>query len=394
MYSFDAFAPANSFLSLMKYAFLSPGAQLCQSTDPAVTVHADQWQNTPGGADVAGPIASDAVSDIDEVPTLPAAKHASPEATLPQEESPQWFSQCFEVDGTPQMFKIFIPSSYRSQSLPLIVMLHGAHQAPDDFSAGTGMNAVAEEEGYIVVYPEQAESANLLRCWNWFRPKDRARECGETAAIAALTREVMATYNVDDARVYVAGMSAGGAMAVNLAVTHPDLFAAVAIHSGVAFGVADEHVSALCAMNDGKGKIRLPGAIVEAKNRRAVPLIIFHGDADDTVHPRNSDQIVAMGRMLHGDFEPIERTGSAHIDAAAGQYAYSRTVFRDQCGSVAVEQWLVHGLGHAWSGGHPHGSYTDSSGPCASKEAVRFFKQVHEECMSRRDGIDAFELTD
>src|SRR5260370_7990018 len=155
----------------------------------------------------------------------------------------------------------------------MIVMLHGAQQDPDDFAAGTEMNAAPEAQGYIVVYPEQWEGANPLRCWNWFRPADQMRESGETAMVAALTREVMAICNVDDARVYVAGMSAGGAMAVNLAVTHPDLYAAAAIHSGVAFGVADEPLSALCPMNDAMRKAPLPTTSSPQARPRTLPMI-------------------------------------------------------------------------------------------------------------------------
>lgn len=171
--------------------------------------------------------------------------------------------------------------------------------------------------------------------------------------IAAITREVIAAYHVDPARVYVAGMSAGGAMAVNLAVTHPDLYAAAAVHSGVAFGVADEAFSALCAMNDGMGKVRLPARAPDDFQHRAVPLIVFHGDADETVHPRNSDQIVAMRGLLHGNCGATLEPSSTYAAKTEKGYAYTRRVFYDENGFPVSEQWLVHGLGHAWSGGSP-----------------------------------------
>ncbi|SAL44131.1 PHB depolymerase family esterase [Caballeronia arvi] len=355
---FDPFGPANTFWSLFGYAPLSSGAQFIGDTETAV----------------AHPVDRQRVEEAEEAFEKRTA--ARLEERFVSTGSQQWLSQRFDAGDDTQCFKIFIPSSYCGQPLPLIVMLHGAQQDPDDFAAGTGMNDVAEDEGYIVVYPEQSESANPLRCWNWFRPANQTREYGETATIAALTRHVMETYNVDGARVYVAGMSAGGAMAVNLAVTHPELYAAAAIHSGIAFGVADEQLSALCAMNDGKGKIRLPELFPEGQTQRTVPLIVFHGDADDTVHPRNGDQIVAMNQMLYGDVGCDEPADSMRIDPEATLHAYTRRVFRDQRGALVGEQWLIHGLDHAWSGGHPDGTYTDLRGPSATREIVRFFRQV------------------
>jgi poly(hydroxyalkanoate) depolymerase family esterase len=254
-------------------------------------------------------------------------------------------------------------------------MLHGAQQDADDFAAGTQMNDVAEKAGFIVVYPEQSESANLLRCWNWFNPSNQARDSGETAALAALTSELIVQCNADPDRVYVAGLSAGGAMAINLAVVYPDLYAAAAVHSGVAFGVADEHFSALCAMNDGRGRVRLPKTLSSAAQTRAVPLIVFHGDSDDVVHPRNSEQIVEMSRMWRDHVIDAPLAKATHVEREDNRYAYTHHVWEDQDGLLLGEQWLVHGLGHAWSGGHPDGTYTDVLGPDASAEIVRFVSQ-------------------
>jgi poly(3-hydroxybutyrate) depolymerase len=194
--------------------------------------------------------------------------------------------------------------------------------------------------------------------------------------IAALTREVMAMCEVDEGRVFVAGMSAGGAMAVNLAVTHSDLYAAAAIHSGVAFGVASEPMSALCAMNDGMGKVRLRDGSSSGLRPRAVPMIVFHGDADDTVHPRNGDQIVAMRALLLGDPRKTPSPALTRVEREENGHAYTRHVFHDDRGVPIGEQWLVHGLGHAWSGGHPGGTHTDARGPDATREIVRFFGQI------------------
>jgi poly(hydroxyalkanoate) depolymerase family esterase len=349
------------------------------SSDPLASAHDTFWSLFALGpmglaaqffVDPETAVATQPLKDV-----VPEVKEAPVVRVEPATGAARWLSRRFEYDDDTLPFKLYIPSGYEGRPLPLIVMLHGAQQDADDFAAGTGMNAVAESEGYIVVYPEQSEGANLFRCWNWFRPGDQTRESGETAMVAALTREVMAMCNVDAARVYVAGMSAGGAMAVNLAVTHPELYAAAAIHSGMAFGVADEPLSALCAMNDGMGKVRLPVAAAGGVRARAVPLIVFHGDADDTVHPRNGEQVVAMSRLLLGDDADAHPPALTHLDSAENGYAYTRHVFRDPENVTVGEQWIVHGLGHAWSGGNPGGTHTDVRGPHATHEIVRFFAQ-------------------
>jgi poly(3-hydroxybutyrate) depolymerase len=190
--------------------------------------------------------------------------------------------------------------------------------------------------------------------------------------LMALTRAIVPMVNGDETRVYVAGLSAGGAMAVNLIVRYPDRFAAAAIHSGVAFGVADEPLAALCAMRDGMGRVNLPETPPHDIRPRAVPLIVFHGDADDTVHPRNSDQIVAMGLQLH-DCQISPSHVSTHGEEGAHAHSYTRHVFCNRDDVPVVEQWTVHGLGHAWSGGRPQGSHTDARGPDVTAEIIRFF---------------------
>lgn len=371
----NLFDPLGSAHEAFWSLFVSAPAGLVAQcfVDPQTTVASPAPQAPPQPVTDVPAFARDDASNRQVRTIAPAVM---PPAPLVQDaDALQWSSGRFEHAGDTHRFKLYVPGGYHGQRLPLIVMLHGAQQDPDDFAAGTEMNAVAEAEGFIVVYPEQSEGANPLRCWNWFRPADQMRDSGETAAIAALTREVMATCNVDEARVYVAGMSAGGAMAVNLVVTHPDLFAAAAIHSGVPYGVADEPLSALCAMNDGMGKVRLPETPSDGTALRVVPLIVFHGDADDTVHPRNSDQIVAMRRLLLGEPVDMQPAASTHVDGAENGHAYTRHVYRDPEGVPGAEQWLVHGLGHAWSGGHPGGTHTDARGPHATREIVRFFGQ-------------------
>lgn len=364
---FDPLETHETFWSFFALAPLNLAAQLF--VDPGTLIE------DPSSAKLAAPEAHEVLPERGNgsCGSPRAAGTYQPPALQPG--VPQWLSSHFEHGDDAHRFKLYVPGGYSGQPLPMIVMLHGAQQDPDDFASGTGMNAVAESQGCIVVYPAQSEGANLFRCWNWFRPADQVRASGETAMVAALTREIMTTYNVDETRVYVAGMSAGGAMAVNLVVTHPDLYAAAAVHSGVAFGVANEPLSALCAMNDGMGKLRLPELAAGTGAPRAVPMIVFHGDADETVHPRNGDQIVAMSLLLAGEQADAPPFLSTQLEHASTGYSYTRHVFLNGKGLPVIEQWLVHGLGHAWSGGSRDGTHTDDRGPHASSEIVRFFAQ-------------------
>jgi poly(hydroxyalkanoate) depolymerase family esterase len=251
--------------------------------------------------------------------------------------------------------------------MPLLVMLHGCTQSPDDFAAGTRMNAWADVHGFLVVYPAQSANANGSNCWNWFRTGDQARDSGEPSLIAGITREVAAAYTVDARRIFVAGMSAGGAMAVVLGATYPDLYAAIGAHSGLPYGAAHDTPSAFAAM-----KRRGVGA--GPANRavaRAIPTIVFHGDRDHTVDAGNGAEIVERATAARSDRQEL-RT-QVHTGNAAGGRSYSRTEYVDGANRPVVEQWVLHGAGHAWSGGSPSGSFTDARGPDASAEMIRFF---------------------
>ncbi len=277
-------------------------------------------------------------------------------------------------------YKLYVPAAHAAEGgadVPLVVMLHGCTQTPDDFAAGTRMNALAERHGFLVVYPAQAANANGSKCWNWFRPEDQQREGGEPAIIAGIVREVAASHRVDPGRVFAAGLSAGAAMAVVLGVTHPELFAAVGAHSGLPYAAAHDMASAFAAMqgggaNGGSGRAH-PAAAA------CVPTIVFHGDSDRTVDARNGDAIVAHAAAGTADAARLRAT--ADTGATAGR-SYVRTLHADASGKAVVEQWLVHGAGHAWSGGSAQGSFTDGSGPDASAEMVRFF-------LAQRPGSDA-----
>ena len=254
-------------------------------------------------------------------------------------------------------FKLYVPAGYRTDgSAPLLVMLHGCTQDPADFAAGTRMNALAEMHGALVVYPEQPATANPQKCWNWYLPDHQAGSAGEPAIIAGITRQVMEKFRVDPRRVYVAGVSAGAAMALILAATRPDLYAAVGAHSAVPFRAASNVAEALGAMRT--------GGSADAAVGSGVPLIAFHGAADAVVNPANAERISAQwARGTH----PTQSRDTA------GGYSYSRSVYRDSAGRILHERWIVDGLGHAWSGGAPEGTYTDPRGPDATGEMMRFF---------------------
>lgn len=274
-------------------------------------------------------------------------------------------------------YKLYVPSHYQGQALPLVVMLHGCNQNPDDFAAGTCMNCVAEEYQCLVVYPGQAAAANQSNCWNWFKATDQRRDRGEPSLIAGITRQIIDTYCVDARRVYVAGLSAGGAMAAVMGVTYPDLYAAIGVHSGLPYAAAHDLPSAFAAMSRGAGAPgrRQQGDSPEAvPYTRVVPAIVFHGDHDTTVHPRNGDQVIAQWTAIHGEGATSLQVAVQHGQVPDG-HAYTRDVYQDACGVSILEQWRVHGAGHAWSGGSRSGSYTDPRGPDATREMIRFFHE-------------------
>lgn len=257
-------------------------------------------------------------------------------------------------------YRLFVPSRLADGPKGLVLMLHGCTQDPDDFARGTDMNSHAERHGLIVVYPHQSRAHNAQGCWNWFRPEDQRAEAGEAALLAALARSVATEFSVPSDAIFAAGLSAGGAMAATLAATHPSLFAAVGIHSGLPHGIAHDVPSAFGAM-------RGQGGRAPRKATGAVRMIIFHGAADATVHPSNAEALAAAaGPALRG-------TSRREQGRSEGCRAYSRNVVEAGDGKPLVESWRIEGAGHAWSGGRLEGSYTDPAGPDASAEMVRFF---------------------
>jgi len=253
-------------------------------------------------------------------------------------------------------YRLYIPASRRDAPAPLVVMLHGCTQSPEDFAAGTRMNELAEEHGLLVAYPGQPPSANPQKCWNWFKPGDQARGQGEPALIAGITRQVAREHAIDPARIFIAGLSAGGAAAAIMGQAYPDLFAAIGVHSGLACGAARDIPSAFAAMNQGTATAK----------GRPIRTIVFHADRDSTVHPRNGEAVIAQSAAA-GLRMAVER------GRAGAGHGWQRTIHRDAEGRAMLEHWVVEGGGHAWSGGSPAGSYTDPRGPDASRAMLRFF---------------------
>jgi poly(hydroxyalkanoate) depolymerase family esterase len=282
---------------------------------------------------------------------------------VPVPDGARFEERTFANEAGSREYKLYVPSGYTGQALPLVVMLHGCTQSPDDFAAGTRMNELAEEQIFLVAYPAQTQAANMSKCWNWFSAGDQQRGRGEPSLIAGITRQIMRDFPVAPGQVYVAGLSAGGAAAAVMAATYPDLYAAVGVHSGLACGAASDMPSAFAAMKQG-------GALDAGRSCRTggpVRTIVFHGDRDTTVNPVNGDQVVAQAKAA------ADLTTTVSRGEAPGGIGYTRTVQADERGRPMLEQWVLHGAGHAWSGGSASGSYTEPRGPDASRAMIRFF---------------------
>ena len=288
-----------------------------------------------------------------------------PRKALEIPDGAQFLSRSYACAAGRRNYKLYIPSKNYVSGRPLLVMLHGGTQDADDFAAGTRMNALAEEHGLLVAYPSQSKNANPSLCWNWFKPEDQMRGAGEPSIIAGITSEIIAERDIDPQRVFVAGLSAGGAMAAVMGATYPEVYAAVGVHSGLPYQSATDVTSAFSAMRGDVGLQRHRGKSRATQDHALrVRTIVFHGDADQTVHPSNGAKIVEA-QAKTGD--SVERT------TASASRGYTRKIIRDKTGLAVGEEWLIHGSGHAWSGGSPDGTYTDPHGPDASREMLRFF---------------------
>lgn len=256
-------------------------------------------------------------------------------------------------------YRLYIPANRTDAPMPLVVMLHGCTQTPEDFAIGTGMNRIAEEQGLLVAYPMQPSARNAQKCWNWFRPEDQRRGQGEPALIAGLALDIVRDHHADPSRVYVAGLSAGAAAAVIVAAQYPDVFSAAGVHSGLPAGSAKDVPSAFSAMRQG-GPAQPHQAIV--------PVIVFHGSNDATVHPQNAKAVISQA--TDGMSDMTRETASSRSE---GGRSVERTIHRTKDGKPMAELWEIDRAGHAWMGGDAAGSYVDPTGPDASRHMVEFF---------------------
>ena len=354
---------------------------------------ASRWRTGFARADVQDAVVIDRAAH--ETPDSRPARSDAPPAAAPKTSIsdpaavPGSFTRmAFSHPGAPQdHYFLYVPPGANADTpMPLLLMLHGCTQHPQDFATGTGMNAAAAPANALVLYPAQPGSANPKGCWNWFRPTDQQRDAGEPAVLVAMVREVMARHPVDTRRVYVAGLSAGGAMAALLGREYPDLFAAVGVHSGLQAGAAHNVMGALSAMKNGAKAAPATRGGSHQSGAPALPprpIIVFHGDADSTVHARNGEQLIdaALASAIGGARNALQEE---HTGRSPGGKSYTRTVYYRTAdsadpsapppGKTAVaEHWVLHGAGHAWAGGHAGGSHTDPGGVNATEEMLRFF---------------------
>ncbi|WP_236712656.1 PHB depolymerase family esterase [Peribacillus muralis] len=282
-------------------------------------------------------------------------------------------------------YKVYVPSGYQSGTdVPLVVMLHGCTQDPNQFAAGTKMNDLAESEKFIVAYPEQPSSANSNKCWNWFDPAHQTRGSGEPSLIAGIVNQIKQNYTIDDNRVFTGGLSAGAAMAVIMGATYPDVFAAVSVGAGLEYKAATSVSNAYTAMSNGGPNPGLQGdAAYNAMGafKRVVPVVVFHGTADSTVNQVNANQVISQWAQTNDkasdgtDNNNIDDTAEQTISGTVpGGRTYKQYIYKDTAGSTVMEKYMVDGMGHAWSGGSTAGSYTDPNGPNATQISWDFFK--------------------
>ncbi|MEO6566323.1 MAG: PHB depolymerase family esterase [Casimicrobiaceae bacterium] len=319
------------------------------------------------------------VSTADTTADTRADSTAAPrEEAAPSDRghAPTLHTGLFKHAAGAREYLVYAPAVAPTEPAPLLLMLHGCTQSATDFARGTQMHLHAARQGYVVVYPLQSRRDNPNGCWNWFRPGDQQREAGEPALLAGLMAEMGSRFHGDARRVYVAGLSAGGAMAVTLAQAYPEVFRGVGVHSGLPYGCARDIPSALAAMRAGSGAA--PNVQPRRTSAAGVPTIVFHGDRDATVNVANASRIVTAAlapsteyERAQGDVATATRPGQV-----PGGHAFTTTRWTNPDGALRAERWIVHGGGHAWYGGNAEGSYTDARGPDASAEMLRFFGEL------------------
>lgn len=275
-------------------------------------------------------------------------------------------------------YELYVPAAYQAGApMPLVVALHGCTQTADGFRSLTRLDDLAAARGFIVLFPEQSKSANSFNCWNWFQTQHMQRGAGEPSIIAGLTDEIRLSYAIDPHKIYVTGLSAGGAMANVMGATYPDIYAAVGVGSGCEYAAG-----APCAGYKSADPELAGHQAYQAMGSRArvLPFIVFQGDNDTTVPPTNADQAVRAAQVA-GDWAdegaengsiPTAPMKSSFGQVSAGR-AYTLRNYSDGHGHELGQYWLVKGMGHAWSGGNPAQQYADATGPDESAAMYDFF---------------------
>ena len=321
-------------------------------------------------------------------------RRAQPRPTRPRGTGQgQWETDSIHTASGSRKYKLWVPATYDPRcASPLVMMLHGCRQKPQDLAEISGMNAIADRNNFLVVYPEQPLRANLLRCWNWFDPKHQARGAGEPALLAAVIEKVSSHKRIDRARVYIAGISAGGAMAAVVGATYPDLIAAVGAVAGLEYKAASSLTEGLAAMKHGGPDPEQMGLLAYqtmtpglSGRPKRMPVIVFQGDEDRYVNRINADQVISQwattNQCLHGDsgrsgiFTDVQVTQGK----VPGGRSFEKHAYHDRHGHLIMEKWMVAGMDHAWPGSPVAADYADPEGPNASEEMWRFFEETTRE---------------
>jgi len=323
---------------------------------------------------------SNAIRQLSRLPFLapsPARRRAAAPRPAVRRGAGRWVRSTYGGPGGSRAYDVYLPAGHRrAVRVPLVLLLHGCNQTAEEFVAATRFPALADRHGFVLVAPRQTRSHHPGGCWRWFGPGHQVRGAGEPAALAGITAAVLAEptrWRIDPARVYAAGISAGAGMAVVLAATYPDVFAAVGVHSGPAYRTARSAAGALAVM---RGRGVLPETIAGSA---FAPMVVVQGVADRVVHARNGDQVVeqwlahdAARQPSGADPGPVTRSRTTDRRSADGRRV-TVTRWYSRRGRKRLELWRVHGLGHAWSGGVRDGSYSDPRGPRASTAMWAFF---------------------
>ncbi len=302
-----------------------------------------------------------------------------------------WITGIAQNSFSSRHYKLWIPPTCGNHKpSALVMMLHGCTQTAEDFAALSGMNRIADRDSFLVVYPEQARRANFLKCWNWFDPKHQVRDAGEPAILADIVAQIQSSHNIDSQRVYVVGVSAGGAMAVVLAATYPDLFMALGVSAGVEFKGATSRSSGLALMRHGGPDPNRQGLLafqamaagLKKKPRLRIPVIVFQGSEDGHLHPVNADLLIAQWTKTNQCLAEGQRANglgklaeAASEEQMPGGRSFTKHRYRDGVG-LLMEKWIIHGMGHAWSGAPAGVRHGDAKGPDTSEEMWRFFRET------------------